>query len=96
VTGTGNGNGTSVGLAGLVRCTVRNSAIWCKNSASTRFNSSLPLALNELAILVVARWWNCQFVWWALRRIAAEAQLDDATLIKAMATGESPPVLAVL
>ena len=54
--------------------------------AHTRFNSSLPLALNELAILRVARFWTCQFVWWAHRRIAAEAGLDKA-LIEAIATG---------
>ncbi len=30
--------------------------------AHTRFNSSLPLALNELAILLIARDWTAQFV----------------------------------
>ena len=62
--------------------------------AHTRFNSSLPLALNELAILLVARFWTCQFVWWAHRRIACEAGLDEA-LIQAIATGQSPQNLAV-
>ncbi len=57
--------------------------------AHTRFNSSLPLALNELAILLVARFWTCQFVWWAHRRIAREAGLDEA-LIQAIAIGQSP------
>ena len=57
--------------------------------AHTRFNSSLPLALNELAILLVARFWTCQFVWWAHRRIACEAGLDE-TLIQAIALGQSP------
>ena len=58
----------------------------------TRFKSSLPLMLNELAILLVARFWNCQFVWWAHRRIAGEAGLD-AALIEAIATGLAPPAL---
>ena len=62
--------------------------------AHTRFNSSLPLALNELAILSVARFWTCQFVWWAHRRIAREAGLDEA-LIQAIATGQSPQGLSV-
>ena len=62
--------------------------------AHTRFNSSLPLALNELAILLVARFWTCQFVWWAHRRIAREAGLDEA-LIQAIATGQGPQNLAV-
>jgi 4-carboxymuconolactone decarboxylase len=44
--------------------------------AHTRFNSSLPLALNELAILLVARFWTAQFVWWAHKSIAIEAGLD--------------------
>ena len=62
--------------------------------AHTRFNSSLPLALNELAILLVARFWTCQFVWWAHRRIAREAGLDEA-LIQAIATGRDSQNLAV-
>jgi 4-carboxymuconolactone decarboxylase len=57
--------------------------------AHTRFNSSLLLALNELAILLVARFWTCQFVWWAHRRIAADAGLDEAQ-IAAIATGNLP------
>ena len=61
--------------------------------AHTRFNSSLPLALNELAILLVARFWTCQFVWWAHRRIAFEAGLDEA-LIEAISMGRVPEDLA--
>jgi 4-carboxymuconolactone decarboxylase len=61
--------------------------------AHTRFHSSLPLALNELAILLVARFWTCQFVWWVHRRIAREAGLDEA-LIQAIATGQSIQGLA--
>ena len=57
--------------------------------AHTRFNSSLPLHLNELAILLVARFWTCQFVWFAHRRIGAEAGLNTA-LIEAIATGQAP------
>ena len=63
-----------------------------KFGAHTRFNSCMPLALNELAILLVARFWSCQFVWWAHSRIAAEAGLD-AALIKAVAFGKSPAEL---
>ena len=57
--------------------------------AHTRFNSSLPLALNELAILLVARFWTSQFVWWAHRRIAVEAGLDEA-VVQAVANGQTP------
>jgi 4-carboxymuconolactone decarboxylase len=56
-----------------------------KFGAHTRFNSSLPVALNELAILLVAREWTAQFVWWAHKNIAVEAGLNIA-LINAIAT----------
>jgi 4-carboxymuconolactone decarboxylase len=56
-----------------------------KFGAHTRFNSSLPLALNELAILLVARYWTAQFVWWAHKNIAIEAGLNIG-LINAIAT----------
>jgi 4-carboxymuconolactone decarboxylase len=59
--------------------------------AQTRFHSSLPLALNELAILMIARDWTAQFVWWAHRRIAEEAGLPPA-LIQAIAQRQSTPL----
>ena len=61
--------------------------------AHTRFNSSLPLVLNELAILLVARYWTSQFVWHAHRRIAVDAGLD-ALLVEAIKTGQKPHALA--
>ena len=60
--------------------------------AHTRYNSSLPLVLNELAILLVARFWSSQFVWWAHKRIALDAGLD-AALVDAIAAGKSAPSL---
>ena len=41
-----------------------------------RFNSSLPARLNELAILVVARYWSAQYEWYAHRELAMKAGLD--------------------
>jgi 4-carboxymuconolactone decarboxylase len=61
----------------------------------TRFNSSLPLALNELVILLVARCWTSQFVWWAHKRIALDAGLD-ANVVDAIAGGHTPHNLATL
>ena len=58
----------------------------------TRYHSSLPLALNELAILLVARFWSSQFVWWAHKRIALDAGLD-AALVDAIAGGKLAPPL---
>ena len=59
----------------------------------TRFESSLPLMLNELAILMIARFWNSQFVWWAHRKMALDAGLDEG-LIQAIALGQTPAPLS--
>ncbi len=58
----------------------------------TRFESSLPLMLNELAILMIARFWSSQFVWWAHRTMALDAGLDEG-LIQAIALGQPPAPL---
>jgi 4-carboxymuconolactone decarboxylase len=58
--------------------------------AQTRFDSSLPLALNELAILMMARHWTAQFVWWAHRTIAEQAGLP-ADLVQCIAQGRDAP-----
>ena len=59
----------------------------------TRFESSLPLMLNELAILMIARFWSSQFVWWAHRKMALDAGLDER-LINAIAQGHTPAPLS--
>ena len=67
--------------------------------AHTRFNSSVPLRLNELAILLVARFWRCEFVWWAHRRIAIENGLSPALVEAIFATrppGDMPAEDAVV
>ena len=61
-----------------------------KFGAHTRFQSSLPLALNELAILLMARHWTAQFVWWAHRPIAENAGLP-VDLIASIAKGLPAP-----
>lgn len=43
-----------------------------------RYNSSLPLRLNEFAILVTARHWNAQVEWIAHHPLALKAGLDPA------------------
>jgi len=64
---------------------------WLKAfGAHTRFNCSLPLALNELAILLIARDWTAQFVWWAHRRIAEDAGLPVA-LVQAISNQTAIP-----
>jgi 4-carboxymuconolactone decarboxylase len=43
-----------------------------------RFKSSIPPKLNELAIMVTARYWTSQYEWHAHCRLALEAGLDPA------------------
>jgi len=43
-----------------------------------RFHSSLPARLNELAILVTARYWTAQYEWYAHQQLAVKAGLDPA------------------
>lgn len=61
--------------------------------AHTRFNSSLPLKLNELAILLIARFWRCEFVWWAHQRIALDNGLAPE-LVAAICAERIPPDMA--
>ncbi len=61
--------------------------------AHVRFNSSLPLKLNELAILLVARFWRCEFMWWAHARIAQDNGLAAAT-VQAICADQIPANLA--
>lgn len=60
--------------------------------AYVRFESSLPPRLNELAILVTARYWGAQFEWWAHRRFAEQAGLAPA-IAQAIAEGRRPEAL---
>src|SRR5260221_3015923 len=41
-----------------------------------RFNPSLPLRMNELAILITARHWSSQYEWYAHLPLALKAGLD--------------------
>jgi 4-carboxymuconolactone decarboxylase len=54
-----------------------------------RFHNKLPLATLEIAVLVTARRWNCQYEWFMHDRIARKAGLD-ARIIEAIALGREP------
>jgi 4-carboxymuconolactone decarboxylase len=54
-----------------------------------RFKSSLPQHLNELAILVVARYWSAQYEWYAHRELALKAGLD-ALIADEIGQGKRP------
>jgi 4-carboxymuconolactone decarboxylase len=60
--------------------------------ASTRFKSSLPQKLYELAILVTARHWTAQYEWQAHHRSALQAGLSPA-IADAIAQGRRPAVM---
>lgn len=58
-----------------------------------RFQSSIPAALNELAILITGRFWGAQFEFWAHSRLARTAGLADA-IIDAVAEGRRPAAMS--
>ena len=58
-----------------------------------RFRSSIPNALNELAILVTARAWSAAFEWWAHYRLALKAGLEPA-IADAIGAGRRPERLS--
>ena len=60
--------------------------------ASTRFKSSLPQRLYELAILVTARHWTSQYEWQAHHHSALQAGLSPA-IADAIAQGRRPPAM---
>ena len=60
-----------------------------KVGAYLRFKSSLPPRLNELAILVNARFWGSKYEWYAHRPLAATAGLAES-IADALAQGKRP------
>ena len=57
-----------------------------------RFGSSLGLRLNELAILLLAKDWKCDFMWQAHREIGIKAGLPES-VVDAIASGDEPAEL---
>jgi len=58
-----------------------------------RFQTSIPAALNEMAILITGRFWSAQFEFWAHHRLALAAGLPDA-IIDAIAEGRRPAAMS--
>jgi 4-carboxymuconolactone decarboxylase len=58
-----------------------------------RFESTVPPALRELAILVVARFWSAHYEWNAHRKHAAAAGLDPS-IADAIEVGRRPDKLS--
>ena len=61
--------------------------------AATRFATTVPRKLYELAILVTARHWTAQFEWTAHRRGALQAGLSPS-IADAIAVGRRPASMA--
>lgn len=57
-----------------------------------RYGSSLPLRLNEFAILVTARQWNAQVEWIAHHPLALKAGLDPS-VAEDLKTGKRPTAM---
>ena len=54
-----------------------------------RFRTSLPRRLNEMAILLTAKWWSAQYEWSAHKTLALSAGLN-AALIDDIQAGRRP------
>jgi 4-carboxymuconolactone decarboxylase len=54
-----------------------------------RFKTSVPRRLNEMAILMTARFWSSQYEWFAHEKLALEAGLGPA-VIEAIHAGRRP------
>jgi 4-carboxymuconolactone decarboxylase len=57
-----------------------------------RFKTSLPLRLNEFAIMITARYWSCQYEWWSHHRFAGKAGLSEEIMAD-LAQGKRPAVM---
>jgi len=57
--------------------------------AKMRFSSSLPRKLNEMAIIIVGRYWTSHYEWNAHRTAAADAGLKEP-IIQSIAAGKRP------
>ena len=45
-----------------------------------RFRTSVPRRLNEMAILLTAKWWSSQYEWYAHKTLALDAGLSAAVI----------------
>src|SRR5215475_5607147 len=58
-----------------------------------RFKAPTPRKLKEIAIMLTARYWGGQYVWYSHRQQALDAGLSPA-FISAMAAGERPATMS--
>jgi 4-carboxymuconolactone decarboxylase len=58
-----------------------------------RFKSAVPRKLNEMAIIMTAKWWSSSYEWTAHKTAAQQAGLNDA-IIDAIQAGRRPAAMA--
>lgn len=63
--------------------------LWSKFGEYLRYNTCLPIRLNELAIIVTGRRWTSQVEWWVHAQVALEAGLPPA-VVEAIAALRPP------
>jgi 4-carboxymuconolactone decarboxylase len=79
-------------VQGPLRAAIHNPELaekWQQFGELLRYRTSLPPRLSELAILVTARHWNCQFEWYAHEPHAVKGGLA-AAVIDAIRHGRRP------
>lgn len=79
-------------LVGPLRAAMHNPTLadrWQKFGEVLRYNTSLPKALTELAILVTARRWNSQLEWFIHSEDGLKAGLAPE-VIEALRVGDAP------
>ena len=85
-------SGTRTSLNGPFNVTLRSPEmgnIAQKLGEYLRFRTSVPARLNEMAILMTAKWWSSQYEWVAHQPLAAAAGLSG-TVIDAIRAGQRP------
>ena len=85
-------SGTRTSLNGPFNATLRSPEMGNlaqKLGEYLRFRTSVPARLNEMAILMTAKWWSSQFEWVAHKPLALTAGLS-ATVIDAIQAGQRP------
>ena len=85
-------SGTRTSLNGPFNVTLRSPEMGNlaqKLGEYLRFRSAVPARLNEMAILMTARWWSSPYEWLAHKPLAASAGLSP-DVIAAIEAGERP------
>lgn len=80
------------GVIGPLRAVLHSPELadrWQALGEYLRFNSSLPLALRELAIICAGRYWNSELEWQVHARVARDTGIA-ADVIEAIRTATAP------